>query len=134
MTDSQEKHKWKKVAASVAERPKVQVYKGCDDLTPIPISYPSKGSIGETGDWRTYRPVIDREKCTNCGQCWMYCPEGTIQENEEGSLEIDYKYCKGCGICANSCKTGALTMVRESDAKDAQRKKNGISGGLCHDI
>jgi len=134
MTSKPKKHEWKKVAACVLERPQVQVYKGCEDLTPIPISYPSKGSIGETGDWRTYRPIIDKDKCTKCGLCWMYCPEGTIQESNDGFFEIDYKYCKGCGICSNSCKTGALTMVRESEARDADKKRNGTPPGPCHDI
>jgi len=134
MTECTEKYKWMKVAACVADRPKVQVYKGCEDLTPIPISFPSKGSIGETGDWRTYRPVINQDKCTDCGLCWMYCPEGTIQENQEGMLEVDLRYCKGCGICATSCKAGALTMVRESDLKNAQQKKNGVPLGPCHDV
>jgi 2-oxoacid:acceptor oxidoreductase delta subunit (pyruvate/2-ketoisovalerate family) len=122
MSDSGKKHRWVKVSACREERPELQSYNSCDELTPIPISFPSKGSIGETGDWRTYRPVIDQEQCSNCGMCWIYCPEGVIQPDEEGKLQIDYVYCKGCGICAKQCKKGALTMVRETDAKDAGEK------------
>lgn len=81
------------------------------DLPPVPVSTPSKGSIGKTGDWRTYMPVIDREKCTKCLFCWMYCPEASINVNGEGFPEIDYDYCKGCGICFNECPRKAINMI-----------------------
>ncbi|HMF31573.1 MAG TPA: 4Fe-4S binding protein [Candidatus Lokiarchaeia archaeon] len=122
MKEPKKKHDWVKVSACREERPALQVYNSCEELTPIPISFPSKGSIGETGDWRTFRPVIDQEKCTNCGMCWIYCPEGVIQPDAEGQLQIDYVYCKGCGICAKQCKPQGLTMVRETEAKEAGKK------------
>jgi len=64
---------------------------------------------------RTFRPVIDTEKCVKCLRCFLLCPEGTIDKSGE-TLEIDYDFCKGCGICARSCKLGAITMVKEADA------------------
>ncbi len=109
--------KWKKINKSKEERPKVQEYKNWKELSPIPISLPIKGSIGETGDWRTFRPVI-KEGCTKCGICWMYCPEGVIERKEDGSFEIDLRYCKGCGICAKECPTKNIEMVRESDIEN----------------
>lgn len=109
--------KWKKINKSKKERPEVQEYKDWEELSPIPISLPIKGSMGETGDWRTYRPVI-KEGCNKCGICWMYCPEGVIIRKEDGSFEIDLNYCKGCGICAKECPTNNIEMVRESDIKD----------------
>ena len=116
MTESKSE-KWKKINKSKEERPKVQEYKDWEELSPIPISLPIEGNIGETGDWRTFRPII-KEGCTKCGICWMYCPEGVIAKNEDGSFEIDLKYCKGCGICAKECPTNNIEMVRESDIKD----------------
>jgi len=63
--------------------------------------------------WRTFKPVIDQDKCIRCLLCWVYCPEGVIgKENEK--LEIDYDYCKGCGICAHECPQKAIDMVREA--------------------
>ena len=41
-----------------------------------------------TGDWKTYRPVWDSEKCTRCMLCHLYCPDGAIAwkpETNEGS-------------------------------------------------
>ena len=74
--------------------------------------------------WRTFRPVIDKEKCVRCGLCWMYCPDAAIVEVKgtyvtksgrkyEVSYEVNYQYCKGCGICANECPVKAITMVEE---------------------
>jgi len=106
---------WRAICKKKEERPKLQSYRNWDELSPIPISFPMDGSIGITGDWRTFRPMINEEKCTNCGICWMYCPEGVIQKNGNGSFEIDYRYCKGCGICARECPTKNIEMKRESE-------------------
>ncbi len=112
-----EPKKWKKINKSVKDRPKVQEYKNWKELPPIPISLPIDGSMGTTGDWRTFRPVI-REGCNKCGICWMYCPEGVITRMDDGSFKIDLKYCKGCGICKTECPTKCIEMVRESEIKD----------------
>lgn len=71
----------------------------------------------DTGKWRTYRPVIDAGKCTECGVCAFYCPVAAVQQpkNADGEPSIDLKYCKGCGICAAECPRRAVTMVREED-------------------
>jgi len=63
-----------------------------------------------TGSWRSLRPEIDRERCNNCGICWLFCPEGCITHAVH---EINYDYCKGCGICAEECKRGAIDMLKE---------------------
>ena len=28
----------------------------------------------DTAAWRTHRPVMNKEKCINCGICMGYCP------------------------------------------------------------
>ena len=66
----------------------------------------------KTGDWRAFRPVIDKEKCVNCLLCWIYCPDGAIIR-EEKKVSVNYEYCKGCGICANECPVKAITMEEE---------------------
>lgn len=63
--------------------------------------------------WRTKKPVIDEEKCTNCLICWIYCPEPAILRNEGGKVTVDYEHCKGCGICEAECPLRAIMMVRE---------------------
>jgi len=66
----------------------------------------------KTGGWRTFMPIVDKNKCIGCKICWFYCPEGCI-EMVDNKAVVDYDYCKGCGICANECPTHAITMERE---------------------
>ncbi|MHC4791974.1 MAG: 4Fe-4S binding protein [Planctomycetota bacterium] len=68
----------------------------------------------ETGSWRALKPIIDKEKCTNCGICASLCPDGVILETS-GTFEIDYVFCKGCGICANECAAKAIKIIREGE-------------------
>jgi len=87
------------------------------------ISSPCIGEAGDTGHWRTVRPVLDRSKCLAvkankpiCFQCWAYCPEGVIKK--QIGCEIDLTYCKGCGICAEVCPADAITMEPETGEQD----------------
>ena len=73
-----------------------------------------KAPAGSRADWRTFRPVVDSEKCTGCRMCWVYCPEHCIDMVDERSV-IDYAYCKGCGICVEECPVGAIEMRSESE-------------------
>ncbi|HDO21105.1 MAG: 4Fe-4S binding protein [archaeon GB-1867-097] len=66
----------------------------------------------KTGDWKTFKPVIDQNKCIKCLICWISCPDMAIQWNGEKVVE-NYDYCKGCGICANVCPVKAIKMVKE---------------------
>lgn len=75
----------------------------------LAISRPVGGSAGQTGLWRVFQPVVDEEKCNDCGLCAMYCPDAVIDRDHT----VDLAFCKGCGICANECPKKAITMVRE---------------------
>ena len=77
------------------------------------IPQPSTSRFYLTGDWRSFRPVIDKDKCVRCGLCWSYCPDAAIKWFEDGSVEVDLNYCKGCGVCAEECPAKAITMVEE---------------------
>lgn len=70
----------------------------------------------KTGSWRSYRPVVDRNKCVACSLCTKICPDGAINlKKKQGSLkaEVDYDYCKGCGLCAKECPFKAISMEIE---------------------
>ncbi len=68
----------------------------------------------KTGDWRTFIPEVDRNKCIDCLQCWLYCPDMAIKIKEDGKLgKIDMDYCKGCGICSNICPVKCVSMEKE---------------------
>ena len=77
------------------------------------------GSLkNKTGEWRGFRPVVNKSKCINCGICEQYCPEGCIFQKTGTSLkgkyyEADLDYCKGCGICAEVCPAKCIKMEKE---------------------
>jgi len=81
------------------------------------------GAIGEggtmanlyTGSWRTYRPVLDMEKCIHCLRCWILCPDSAVEISEGKRQETNLQHCKGCGICAAECPMGAIEMKLESE-------------------
>lgn len=75
------------------------------------ITEPGSSEKYETGGWRSFKPVIEGEKCKACGMCWLYCPDASVVQGKPHS--IDYRYCKGCGICARECPFGAIKMVEE---------------------
>lgn len=92
-----------------------RVPKSRKEMPLTPLSVPTVGSMGKTGFWRTFRPIIDYSKCKKCAFCWVYCPDGTITRQEDDFPKIDYDYCKGCGICANECPFKAIKMEREEE-------------------
>lgn len=69
----------------------------------------------QTGAWRTLRPFIDQEKCTRCGLCRVYCPEGVIDTDTEGFPAIDLSHCKGCLICMVQCPVHAISALPKSE-------------------
>ena len=87
--------------------------KGWKEIAPAGVCSKSSTSF-LTGDWKTYTPVRDVEKCTRCLLCVLFCPDGVIHwKSEKEDIEFDNSFCKGCGICANECPTNAIKMKLE---------------------
>ena len=74
------------------------------------ITEPGSSKKNKTGDWRSLRPEVNKEKCTRCGICWQFCPDAAIKISKEKGAVIDYDYCKGCGICAAECPFKAIKV------------------------
>lgn len=79
------------------------------------VTEPGNAAQYKTGDWRSQRTTYDFTKCIKCALCQIYCPEGCIQQNDDGYFEANSFYCKGCGICARECPTRVVTMVVEEE-------------------
>jgi pyruvate ferredoxin oxidoreductase gamma subunit len=67
-------------------------------------------------------PVLDRDKCIDCGMCDMVCPDLCLvwsthvdADGQPGVMldGVDYRYCKGCMRCVETCSTGAMTREEE---------------------
>lgn len=73
----------------------------------------------KTGDWRSFRPIWDKEKCIHCMMCVAMCPDDCIPAQGSGNdikrKETDLDYCKGCGICVNVCPAKCIKMKKEAE-------------------
>ena len=96
---------------------------------PIGGVLPTPGNTAHN-DLQTSRagwiPVLDRDKCIDCGMCDMVCPDlclvWSTHTNEDGTpyvqLDgIDYQYCKGCMRCVETCSTLAMTREAETPGR-----------------
>ncbi|MBS3788332.1 4Fe-4S binding protein [Candidatus Bipolaricaulota bacterium] len=81
------------------------------DLTKTPSGKAGSFKLTDVSGWKTFKPVLDEDKCINCLQCWVYCPHGVIERtSDDQAISIDLQECKGCGICADVCPTDAIEM------------------------
>lgn len=71
----------------------------CNTVCPV-------GSLlGLFSRFSLFAPVIDTEKCRNCGLCGKQCKASCIDTKEH---KIDYSRCVACMDCIDTCKDGAL--------------------------
>ena len=81
------------------------------------ITSPGNSKSYYTGSWKSFYPLLTKERCIQCGICWILCPDATYKQDSEGFYIADLDYCKGCGICAQECPTGAITMLQEKEVE-----------------
>ena len=55
-------------------------------------------------------PVVDQEKCTNCGICAQVCEFNAIAVLGNKTMTF-HELCHGCGLCAYACPEKAITEV-----------------------
>ncbi|MEE8185131.1 MAG: 4Fe-4S binding protein [Thermodesulfobacteriota bacterium] len=81
---------------------------------------PGSADDYSTGGWRKLRPILDKDKCTNCKICWVMCPDSAVIVEDGEMIGFDLEHCKGCGICAVECpdKLSAITMVEEEEEEE----------------
>jgi len=70
-------------------------------------------------------PVIDTERCTECGICSDFCPHGVYLKQSGKPVVANPDNCvSGCEGCANRCPNEAIYYFGFSDA-------SGGCGGNC---
>ncbi len=61
--------------------------------------------LGFFSRFSVFAPVIDTEKCRNCGLCGKQCKASCINMKEH---QIDLSRCVACMDCIDTCKEGAI--------------------------
>ena len=75
--------------------------------------------LGFFSRFSLFAPVINTEKCRNCGLCAKQCKAACINMKEH---EIDYSRCVACMDCIDTCKDGAISFARRTQTKQAVKK------------
>ena len=77
--------------------------------------------LGFVSRFSIFAPVIDTDKCRNCGLCGKQCKASCINMKEH---EIDYSRCVACMDCIDTCKDGAISYKRRASRRAAPQDDN----------
>ncbi|MCF0130451.1 MAG: 4Fe-4S binding protein [Pseudobutyrivibrio sp.] len=72
-------------------------------------------ALTKTGEWRSMRPVWNKDACKQCLLCAPFCPDSSIPVKDMVRDDFDYDHCKGCGICVTVCPFKAIDFVKEGE-------------------
>jgi len=75
----------------------------------------------ERKNWRTWKPVIDYDKCIKCGLCWLHCPDSAYTINKKGYPVCDGRVCKGCLLCLQVCPVKCISAQQERGTKEKKK-------------
>lgn len=60
-----------------------------------------------------WNPVIDKDRCTECGKCHDFCPFGVYEKIEGKVTVVHPTHCKNnCPACARMCPVGAIIFPK----------------------
>ena len=77
--------------------------------------------LGFLSRFSLFAPMIDTDKCRNCGLCEKQCKSSCINMKEH---QIDYSRCVVCMDCIDTCKDGAIKFERRSCSCVAPKNDN----------
>jgi ferredoxin len=86
--------------------------------------------VAEATSARWY-PVIDRDRCNQCGECLNFCLFGVFSLDGAGGLTIEQPdACRnGCPACSRVCPEGAIMFPQHHDpaiAGDPEASRQGL--------
>ncbi len=87
-------------------------------LDAIPDATPVDMPAANTDDnWRPWFPVIDYDRCSNCGQCLSFCLFGVYSRSPDGNVVVtNPRACKtNCPACARICPQVAIMFPKLGD-------------------
>ncbi|MHC1627646.1 MAG: P-loop NTPase [Candidatus Nezhaarchaeales archaeon] len=66
-------------------------------------------------DSRSFKPLINEEKCQKCGLCSKNCPEHALIMLISGKIMYFEDLCSGCEVCKIVCPSSAITEDAKID-------------------
>ena len=87
----------------------------CNTVCPVGTT------LGFLSRFSIFAPVIDTEKCRNCGLCGKQCKSSCINMKEH---KIDYSRCVACMDCIDTCKEGAIHFALRYPVKPGMTKES----------
>ncbi len=78
---------------------------------------PAGTILGTLSKFSLFAPVIDTNKCRNCGLCGKQCKSSCIDMKNH---KIDYSRCVVCMDCIDSCREGAIRYAFRYGKKSAE--------------
>lgn len=69
--------------------------------------------LGYLSKYSLLKPVINTDKCINCGKCGRRCKAKCINTKAHA---IDYTRCVACMDCINTCSEGAIVYARRRNS------------------
>ena len=77
--------------------------------------------LGFLSRFSLLKPVINTEKCIDCGLCARNCKAACIDSNNH---KIDYSRCVACMDCLENCKKGAISYAIKRKGAVCEANKN----------
>lgn len=66
-------------------------------------------------------PKVKPQFCTNCGECYQWCPADAIEERDQQAFIVVEK-CIGCGECLTVCHFEAIAVAWDASSEVLQKK------------
>ncbi len=107
-------------------------------VDPAPV-IPDTSETPPAEDWVPWFPVIDYDRCINCGQCQDFCMFGTYSRSSENKVIVENPWnCKtNCPACARVCPQTAIIFakydkepINGADVTDDSKEKGSAEGPL----
>ena len=102
-----------------------------DEARPAPAPTAEAHQIAP--DWKPWFPVLDYDRCADCGQCMNFCLFGVFElDGEDRVVVVRPENCKtNCPACARVCPQAAIMFPKHPEASINGDQAGPDAGGVA---